>query len=173
VDVPVATVAVHREGEWPRFAVGSGADFDPVAAARSALAEALQNWMELRAMGPERAAEDPSAIARFADFPTEARSLLDPEPVVDASGLGPETAPTGTEELDAVLARLEDVGLEAFAARLTPPDVERLGFEVVRVLVPDAQPLFTGERFFGERARSVPRELGFRPRLDRGPHPYP
>ena len=72
-----------------------------------------------------------------------------------------------------MLARLEDVGLEAFAARLTPPDVEALGFEVVRVLVPGAQPLFTGEPFFGERARTVPGTLGFRPLLDRGPHPYP
>ncbi|MFC6730890.1 YcaO-like family protein, partial [Natronoarchaeum mannanilyticum] len=26
VDVPVVAVAVHREGEWPRFAVGSDAD---------------------------------------------------------------------------------------------------------------------------------------------------
>ena len=173
VDVPVVTVSVHREDEWPRFAVGSGADLDTAAAARSALAEALQNWMELRSMGPERAAEDPSDIARFAELPTDARSLLDPEAVVDASGLGPATPVVGTGELDAVLDRLDGVGLEVFAARLTSPDVERLGFEVVRVLVPGAQPLFTGERFFGERARAVPRELGFRPRLDRGPHPYP
>ena len=173
VDVPVVTVAVHRDGDWPRFAVGSGAVLDPTAAARSALAEALQNWMELRSMGPDRAVEDPSDIARFAELPTEARSLLDPATVVDASSLGPEDPPSGTGEIDAVLARLREVGLEAYAARLTPPDVERLGFEVVRVLVPGAQPLFTGEPFFGERARAVPRELGFRPRLDRGPHPYP
>jgi ribosomal protein S12 methylthiotransferase accessory factor len=30
-----------------------------------------------------------------------------------------------------------------------------------------------GERYFGDRARTVPRELGFRPRFDRPPHPYP
>ena len=173
VDVPVVTVAVHREDEWPRFAVGSGADLDPAAAARSALSEALQNWMELRGMGPERAAEDPSAIARYADFPAEARGMIEPGATVDADGLGSEQAPTGADELEAVLGRLEAVGLEAYAARLTPSDVEALGFEVVRVVVPGAQPLFTGERFFGERVRTVPRELGFRPRLDRGPHPYP
>ena len=173
VDVPVVSVAVHREGEWPRFAAGSGADLDPAAAARSALSEALQNWMELRGMGPERAAEDPSAIARFAELPAEVRSMLDPETTVDAADLGSGAPPSGTGELEAVIDRLDDVGLEAFAARLTPPDVESIGFEVVRVLVPGAQPLFTGERFFGERARTVPRELGFRPRLDRGPHPYP
>jgi len=56
---------------------------------------------------------------------------------------------------------------------LTTRDVAEAGFEVVRVLVPEAQPLFTGDRYFGERARSVPRELGYRPRFDRPPHPYP
>ena len=44
VNVPVVAVAVHRETEWPRFAVGSGADLDATAAAEAALAEALQNW---------------------------------------------------------------------------------------------------------------------------------
>jgi len=176
VDVPVVTVAVHREDGWPRFAVGSGANLDPVAAASGALAEALQNWMELRAMGPERAAEDDSAIARYAELPPDARSLLDVETTVPASHLGSgdgSDAPTGAEALDALLGALEAAGLSAYAARLTPRDVERVGFEVVRVLVPGAQPLFTGDRFFGERARTVPRTLGFRPRLDRPPHPYP
>ena len=173
VDVPVVSVAVSREGEWPRFAVGSDADLDPAAAARSALEEALQNWMELRAMGPERAAEDPSAIARYADLPSEAAAFLDTGVTVDAAGVGPAEVPSGREELQALLTRLDAVGLEAYAARLTPRDVSQLGFEAVRVLVPGAQPLFTGERFFGERARTVPRELGFQPRLDRAPHPYP
>jgi ribosomal protein S12 methylthiotransferase accessory factor len=56
---------------------------------------------------------------------------------------------------------------------LTPRDVAQLGFEAVRVLVPTAQPLFTGEAFFGERAREVPPDLGFEFRPDRGHHPYP
>jgi ribosomal protein S12 methylthiotransferase accessory factor len=41
------------------------------------------------------------------------------------------------------------------------------------VLVPGAQPLFFGESVFGERAGSVPREMGFEPRLDRDHHPFP
>ena len=173
VDVPVVSVAVHCEGDWPRFAVGSAADLDASVAARSALAEALQNWMELRAMGPEGAAEDPSAIAEYADFPGAARTFVDVDATVDADGLGPAEGPTGATELEALLERLDAVGLEAFATRLTPRDVEQLDLEVVRVLVPGAQPLFTGEPFFGERARTVPHELGFEPRLDRPTHPYP
>ncbi|WP_135852862.1 YcaO-like family protein [Halorussus salinus] len=173
VDVPVVAVAVHREGEWPRFAVGSDADLDPEEAATSALAEALQNWMELRSMGEDDAADADGAIGRYADFPATAREFVASETAIPAASVGPADPPTGEAELDALLERLADADLSAYAARLTTRDVERLGFEAVRVLVPAAQPLFTGEAFFGERSREVPPELGFEFRPDRDLHPYP
>jgi len=173
VDVPVVAVAVHREADWPRFALGSAADLDPAAAATDALAEALQNWMELRSMGPERASDEDGAIGTYADFPREVEGFVDPDTTVPAGEVGPDEAPDGTAELDAVLGALTDADLDAYAARLTPRDVERAGFEAVRVLVPDAQPLFVAEPFFGERARRIPRELGFQARLDRPFHPFP
>jgi ribosomal protein S12 methylthiotransferase accessory factor len=173
VDVPVVAVAVHRDGEWPRFAVGSDADLNPDAAAESALAEALQNWMELRSMGEDDAEDADGAIGRYADFPEAARAFVSPETTVPSASVGPDEALSGDAELDAVLARLADENLPAYAALLTPCDVARLGFEAVRVLVPDAQPLFTGDAFFGERAREVPSSLGFEFRPDREQHPYP
>jgi ribosomal protein S12 methylthiotransferase accessory factor len=173
VDVPVVAAAVHREDEWPRFAVGSAADLDPVAAARDALAEALQNWMELEGMGKAAAAEESGAIGRYADFPREAREFVTVDGPVPADSVGPDDAPSGPAELDALVRRLGAVDLTPYAARVTPRDVDRAGFEAVRVLVPGAQPLFTDEPFFGERARSVPSSLGFESRLDRAFHPYP
>jgi ribosomal protein S12 methylthiotransferase accessory factor len=173
VDVPVVAAAVHREGEWPRFAAGSAADLDAAAAARSALAEALQNWMELRAMGPEAAAAEEGAIGRYADLPDAAREFLDAPATVPAADVGPDEVPRGRAELDAVVDRVTDAGLAGYASRLTPRDVDALGFEAVRVLVPAAQPLFVGDPFFGDRARTVPGELGFEPRLDRDFHPFP
>ncbi|PSP80120.1 bacteriocin biosynthesis protein SagD [Halobacteriales archaeon QS_1_68_20] len=173
VDVPVVTVAVHREGEWPRFAVGSGADLDPAAAARSALAEALQNWMELRGMGPDEAADESGAIGRYADFPGSTREMVAVDGRVPAESVGPDEVPTGETELRAVVERVADAGLTPYAARTTTRDVASLGFEAVRVLVPGAQPLFTDDSTFGERAGAVPAELGFDPWLDREHHPYP
>ncbi|MFT4931867.1 MAG: ribosomal protein S12 methylthiotransferase accessory factor [Natronomonas sp.] len=173
VDVPVVAAAVHRDGEWPRFAVGSAADLDPVAAAKDALAEALQNWMELRGMGEAAAAEESGAIGRYADLPREAREFVERDGAVPADSVGPDDPPTGPDELDALVRRVRDVDLAPYAARLTPLDVERAGFEAVRVLVPGAQPLFTDDPFFGDRARSVPSSLGFEPRFDRPFHPYP
>ncbi|OYR52784.1 YcaO-like family protein [Halorubrum sp. Ea8] len=172
VDVPVVAVGVHRDGDWPRFAAGSGADLDPVAAARSALAEALQNWTELRSMGPEAAAEEGAAIGHHADFPAETRAFFDPDASVSADALG-EPELSGTPELEAVVDRVETAGLEPYVARITTRDLAGMGFEAVRVLVPGAQPLFTGEPFFGDRARDVPRSMGFEPDLDRTYHPFP
>ncbi len=173
VDLPVVAVAVHREDDWPKFAMGSGANLDAAAAARSALAEALQNWMELRSMGPDEADRQEGAIGRYADFPREVQRFVDVSGRVDAASVGPETVPDGRGELDAVVERATAAGLEPYAARVTPGDVERLGFEAVRALIPSAQPLFTGDPYFGDRAETVPADLGFEPRLDRPYHPYP
>ncbi|GAA0521612.1 ribosomal protein S12 methylthiotransferase accessory factor [Halorubrum aquaticum] len=203
VDVPVVAAAVHRDGEWPRFAAGSGADLDPVAAARNAVAEALQNWMELRSMGKETAADQGAAIGHHADLPDATREFFDPDATVPAAGLGEpalvgddagdgetdeardggtddvkgggtdEARDGGVDELDAVVDRVRSVGLDPVVARTTTRDVAALGFEAVRVLVPGAQPLFTGDPFFGERAREVPRSMGFEPTLDREYHPFP
>jgi ribosomal protein S12 methylthiotransferase accessory factor len=172
VDVPVVAVAVHRD-DWPRFALGSAADLDADAAATGALCEALQNWMELRALGPDAAADQGGAIGRYAEFPREVRGFVDPSTTISVADVGRDEVPEGTAELDAVLGELQDAGLDAYAARLTPRDVDRAGFEAVRVLVPQAQPLFVDDSFFGDRARTVPRELGFQPRLDRPHHPFP
>jgi ribosomal protein S12 methylthiotransferase accessory factor len=172
VDVPVVAVAVHREA-WPAFALGSGAHLDAAVAARSALAEALQNWTELRGMGPDGAADASGAIGQYADFPPAARTFVDADATVPAESVGPDEVPTGTDTLDAVLDALAAADLVAYGVRTTTRDVSSLGFEAVRALVPAAQPLFFGEAYFGERARTVPEELGFEPDLDRQHHPFP
>jgi len=172
VDVPAVVVAVHRE-EWPRLALGSGANLDVATAARSALSEALQNWMELRGMGPEAAEDALGAIGRYADFPDAVEAYVDPETTIPGDSAGPAKPGEGTEALQAVLHRVADAGLGAYAARTTTGDVAQLGFEAVRVLVPAAQPLCFDSIYFGERARRVPEELGFSPELDRDHHPFP
>ena len=173
IDIPVVSVAVHRADDWPQFAIGSGGDLDPTSAAISGLSEALQNWMELRGMGPETAEAEETSIGRYSHFPKEVQALVDPDGWVAADVLAPSDPLAGTDELDRVRQEIESVGLDAYATGLTPVDLEAVGFEAVRVLAPTAQPLFIEERCFGSRAREVPRTLGYRPRFDRPPHPYP
>ncbi|GAB7095729.1 YcaO-like family protein [Halolamina litorea] len=175
VDVPVVAATVHREGgAWPRFAAGSGADLDPVAAATGALAEALQNWIELRDMGPEQASEEGGAIGEYADFPRRARELTHPETTIPADSVADDAADrSGEAALDALIERADDAGLSAYAARTTTRDVAGLGFEGVRVVVPKAQPLFTGEPFFGDRLARVAASMGYEAKPGRAYHPFP
>lgn len=174
VDVPVVAVAVHRDDQWPKLAFGSSADIDAASATAGALEEALQNWMELRSMGPEDAQDAGGAIARYADFPREVRDFLTPKTSIPADLVGPDERPESpAEELDALVDAVTEVGLTPYVSGITTRDVRRLGFEAVRVLVPGAQPLFLGESFFGERARTVPRDLGYRPEFNAPPHPFP
>ncbi len=179
VDVPVVAAAVHRDADWPRFAAGSAADLDPGTAAADALTEALQNWIELRAMGPEQATDEEGAIGEHASFSSSAREFFTPDATVSAESVGgnaPDESDeplSGTDELDAVLSRLDATELEAYAARLTTRDLDGLGFEAVRTLVPGAQPLFTGDPFFGDRLGTVTDSMGFDPRPDRPFHPFP
>jgi ribosomal protein S12 methylthiotransferase accessory factor len=172
VDVPVVAACVHRE-EWPRFAVGTSAHLDAAEAATGALAEALQNWVELRGMGPDRAAEAAGRIGHYAALPDAAVSFMDAATTVPAESVGPAASPAGSAALDRVLDHLADAEMRAYAARLTTPDVAALGFEAVRVLVPAAQPLFFGDPYFGERAESVPASLGYEHDPGRPHHPFP
>lgn len=172
IDVPVVAAAVERE-EWPALAVGSAAGLDPAAAATGALEEALQNWMELRGMGPDGAADADGAIGHYAARPDEVGSVTAPETTVPLSSVGPGTVPEGERELPELIDRVTAGGLDPYATRLTTRDIERMGFEAVRVVCPGAQPLFFDDAFFGDRAERVPAELGFQARPDRAHHPFP
>ena len=175
VDVPVVAATVHRtEGDWPRFAAGSGCDLDPTAAATDALAEALQNWIELRDMGPEQASEEGGAIGEYADFPDRVRELTHPETTVPATSVADEaSAATGEDALTALVERAVDAGLTPYAARTTTRDVAALGFEGVRAVIPEAQPLFTGDPFFGDRLDRVAASMGYEAKPGRAYHPFP
>jgi ribosomal protein S12 methylthiotransferase accessory factor len=172
VDVPVVAVAVERD-EWPALALGSDAGLDPAEAAVGAIEEALQNWMELRGMGPDEAADAEGAIGHYAARPDDVGSFTTPETTVPLSSVGPEREPAPGEELAELVDRVTAAGLDPYATRLTTRDVERIGFEAVRVVAPSAQPLFFGEPFFGARAERVPADLGFEARQDRAHHPFP
>ena len=172
VDVPVVAVVLERD-EWPELAVGSDAGLDAADAATGALEEALQNWMELRGMGPEEASDADGAIGHYAGRPDAAESLTRADTRVPLSNLGPESVPDGDGELSMLVDRVTDAGLAPYASRLTTRDIGRMGFEAVRVVCPTAQPLFFDDAFFGERAQAVPEEMGFEARPDRAHHPFP
>lgn len=172
VDVPIIAAAVHRPDRWPRFAVGSAASFDPVEAGTAAVREAIQNWMELDAMGQQEAEAEAGRIAAYATDPGPARAFFQDEASIPAARIGADEE-TSPERLDRLLSLTDVAGLPSYAAWLTTRDLRVLGFEAVRVVVPAAQPLFTGEPYFGDRAERIPPTMGYEPRPNRDPHPFP
>lgn len=124
-------------------------------------------------MGRQGATEQQPGVARAADRPRGVREFCNPETTVPLGSVGASDPPSGAAALDALCEAVAGAGLETYAARLTTRDIETLGFEAVRVLVPGAQPLFSGTSYFGERAHKVPETFGSEPRLDRAHHPFP
>ena len=173
VDVPVVAVGIARRDRFPRFAAGSAAHLDPTDAARSALSEAIQNWMELRSMGPDGSQSAGGWIGPYAREPPETPPFHEIDRSIAADRLGPEAVPEGRAAFTSLVDRITAVGMEPIVVQLTPRDVRSIGFEAVRVIVPSAQPLFTNSPYFSERLRSVPQTLGFKPTPDRDPHPFP
>ncbi|MFB6253308.1 MAG: YcaO-like family protein, partial [Halobacteriaceae archaeon] len=171
IDIPVVAVYVYRD-EWPQFAAGSAAAPTAEQAALEGFEEAIQNWMELRTMGVEEAKNSDGAIGEYASFPRSVRHLVDIDATADASQIG-TSLETKQSELEHVIDKIGAAELDIYATQITTRDVDSLGFNAVRTLIPDAQPLFIDEPYFGDRAKTVPRELGFSARLDRPFHPYP
>lgn len=173
IDIPVIGVAVQREDEWPRVALGTAAALDATDAAIGALEEAIQNWVELENMGPERAASDASRIAAYATDPSPLMDYLSPTASVSAAGISHPVPDSPAAELEVLESLIVETDLSPAVSRITPRDLEALGFEAVRVVDPNAQPLFTGDPYFGDRARSVPESFGETPHLDKTAHPFP
>ncbi len=180
-DVPVVlAVALGGPGQ-PPVAVGAAADLDLARAARRALVEARQtfDWATRMAVAGQPVPAvtdeledladhvayylDPARLGAF-DF---LLSAVDTEDVDLAAGAGSGARAEPQSAVRTVLQRLVAAGLESFAVDVTAPDVRRLGWWVVRAVVPGLYPLVVG-RHVPEHPR-LPRDLA----LAREPHPFP
>src|SRR5262249_7223981 len=85
-------------------------------------------------------------------------------------------------EIDKCVELLANVDLEVVAVDITAPEVDRLGFKVVKVLIPGARPIDFGyywPHHGGDRLYDAPVRMGYfytardPARLNRFPHPFP
>jgi ribosomal protein S12 methylthiotransferase accessory factor len=193
--VPAALGVVHgTPGELGALGVGAGCGATIAVAWRKALAEAF----DVRAHVRDALYEDPSLLGRpaeeigtfddhiffygdegraaaagFLDASSARRSTLEIEPVPGGNVL---------ELIQAVVARLAERGVTAYAADVTSPDVAEAGLSVMRVVCPQlcALDVVDRARFLGGRrlyeaafeAGLVPRPLGLAD-LNPDPHPFP
>lgn len=163
--VPVCVAAVHRTSGFPHCAFGSAAAASPTAAAEHAVIEATQNWMELDAMGPQKTADMYDGVAEYATAPGAAfEALPGPEEAVDLEAV----LTPGPADLESLIDEIAADGLDAVAVSVTTADLRAVGFEVVRAIIPAAQPLFLGEPYFGDRVSPDAHAIH-----TRRPHPFP
>jgi ribosomal protein S12 methylthiotransferase accessory factor len=193
--VPAALGVVHgTPGELGALGVGAGCGPTIAVAWRKALAEAF----DVRAHVRDALFEDPSLLGRpaedigsfddhiffygdepratvaaFLDASPERRSTLDVDPVPGANVL---------ELIEAVVGRLAERGVAAYAADVTSPDVAESGLSVMRVVCPQlcALDVVDRARFLGGTrlyeaafdAGLLPGPLGLAD-LNPDPHPFP
>lgn len=169
IDIPAVAVAVHRD-EWPRFAIGVGANLDPIAATREGLLRALARWKRFDALDRDSVREN--SLGRYADFSSSVQEFITADDRVSAASVRPDEVPEGFDEYLAAVERATAVG-EPYGVRLTTIDVATLGLEVGAVIVPGTHPYFDGLAAvdgvtYEHRDIPEPRNLDERP-----PHPFP
>jgi ribosomal protein S12 methylthiotransferase accessory factor len=179
--------------EWPMIFAGGAAHPDPVQAAHKTLIELAHGlkWMDYFEYGPlpvepgfrnVRSFEDRVRLYAFNDMREAFRFLWDHRTEIPLSSIpGLDTGDTRSN-LHRCLDVLKEQGLQVVATDLTPVDVQECGFYVVRVMIPECEPL-EGDHLIpflgGQRWREVPYRLGLvssKPTvgsINPYPHPYP
>lgn len=189
----VVAAMISREPGWPAAIVASAAHLDTEQAITKALFELAANHLYIRSYY-----EQP-AYRRLPRFPAEVVEMHDhglfycsPErlPYLEVLTKPWRVIPPGRRQslgsgdvkrdVETCVRRLAALGLEVIVVDLTTPDVESLGFKVVKVLIPGMQPIDFGpwRHLGGPRLYEVPARLGYHcasgPReLNLFPHPFP
>ena len=82
-----------------------------------------------------------------------------------------------SKDLDELLAWFKKEKIGVLYVDVTSPNLKRKKIYVVKVIVPQFQPLYLDERFpywKGERLKEIPEKLGFKPleKINKFPHPF-
>jgi ribosomal protein S12 methylthiotransferase accessory factor len=105
--------------------------------------------------------------------------LLQHDQSLKVEDLPTYTSPSDVEKLQALVSRLESVGIEAYLVDITTPDIASVGFRVVRTLATELVPIYFGlgqEPLGSRRLFEVPERLGYggrRTEADLNPCPHP
>jgi ribosomal protein S12 methylthiotransferase accessory factor len=195
VRIPVAFTALTSwRQEWPATTVATGADLSMEAAIAHSLRELSASLLLVssqlqyprrplpRAPGDVLQMEDHGLFYSSPSMLPALDPLLRPNKWVKAADVAPAHQLTDVkDDIDYCVQLLEDNGLEVIAVDLTTPEVEELGFKVVKVLIPGMQPIDFGPQWHlgGKRLYEVPARMGYPgaardPRhLNLFPHPFP
>lgn len=168
---PVVMAFLSGKAGEPYAAIGAACRPTVDAAAERALLEAGQILTRLRALRPPRPRRirtfDDHAALYAARAPAGRIPRLLPIRRTETREIGAATPSTATHLLANAVSRLAQAGRETIVVDITPSDVARTGYRVVRVVIPGALDMSADgrtPRLGGRRLYDVPVSLGLRAR---------
>lgn len=189
----IAAVMVSNEPGWPAAIVASAAHLDTEQAITKALFELAANHLYIRSYYEQPAYHRlPRSPAEVTEMQDHGLFYCSPERLPNLDVLTkpwrvilPACRPSlgsgdAKRDVETCIRQLAALHLEVIVVDLTTPDVDGLGFKVVKVLIPGMQPIDFGpwRHLGGPRLYEVPARLGYhRPsgphELNLFPHPFP
>jgi ribosomal protein S12 methylthiotransferase accessory factor len=195
IPIPVILLVMTRADGPPWTVVASAADPSPRHALVLALEEAC---LALIGMGRSVIAADYQPKSDYSDVTTLTRHglahavdarlrssvefLTEPSTVVRLDEVRDVSTGNPLADLKTALNDIRPYVTDVVGVDVTTPDVDEVGFKVVRVIVPDLQPMDTNHRYphrGGHRLFDVPQRLGVasgrcgEAALNPMPHPFP
>ena len=196
-DLPVPVFAAFGIAQSkdiePAIVVGLGADFDAVAAARSAIMEVgqVRPALRFRLRDPDarkRLAElinDPALVADLEDHDLlySSHEKLRAFDFIRQSGFQAQDWQTGSrtsaDRLETLISSVKELGHELVMINLTPPDMGKLGLFTARAVIPGFQPIYFGQceqRLAMDRLQKLHRDFAGRSAfasfdINSDPHP--
>ncbi len=197
-DFPVhayLAMVIDRTGLGPALSAGASADFDPKTCLLDGLAEALNVRLNLKKSfreetGPTEKLDRRGRllwwtkgenIPKIDFFLNGAKAKLDLKKEISIfAEFGEKSSRRKyySEKMDLLKKYLQEKNYEAVYTELTDPDIRKLGFRSVQVILPELQPMHLDESipyFGGKRLKEIPQKFGYKPaeELNKIPHPFP
>ncbi|NEU82117.1 YcaO-like family protein [Nostoc sp. UIC 10630] len=192
IQIPVVmAMLIDRSGKSPAVATGLGCHLDGSTALRKAIFEVCQarfgdiermasgTGINLNKYEDVQNLDDHSAFFYKTARLRELAFLLEHDQYLTVEDLPTYASSVEVEKLQSVIARLHSVGVEPYLVEITTPDIESLGFRVVRTLASELVPIYFGyglEPLGTRRLFKVPERLGYGERRtadDLNPCPHP
>jgi len=195
LDIPVPIILVVLSGTFgrpPYTVVGLGTDLDPHRALIQALEEVYLGYWGMKRYALEKNDFKPEKNYSNVNIPIqhgyahalwpELRESMEFLLASDTKLSIPELPNVFNESMVAnvntLVDHLREKGLDVIIADLTTPDIDGVGFKVVRAVVPGLQPLDVNHAYRylgGKRLYEVPCQMGLfaHPMAEEGLNPYP
>ena len=189
-DIPIPTIlsiVIDKTGVGPAVCTGTAADLDPEGAIIRSIEEAQQKRPAIRNMLVEGRWNGMVTRARTGllwanrDVISNLDFLIKNQRRKKIESIKKLSLHDATKDLQTILGMFKERNMEVAFVDVTTPDVNELGFKVVRVIIPDLQPPYVHEEFKylgGRRLYQVPKLLGYKNReskedeLNQIPNPW-